>query len=153
MTDLSIQKRLAAEIAGVGVSRVKFDVKRLDMVEGAITREVIKRLIKDGTIIIEPAKGNSRGRWRVRRKRRSYGRYRGHGSRKGKKGARADEKREWINRIRKIRRYLKYLRDHEIIDKRTYRRLYLLAKGGVFSSLADLKRYIVTNNLARGKIR
>ena len=153
MTDLSIQKRLAAEIAGVGISRVKFDVNRLDIVEGAITREVIKRLIKDGTIIIEPVKGNSRGRWRVRRKRRSYGRYRGHGSRKGKKSARADEKREWINRIRKIRRYLKYLRDHEIIDKRTYRRLYLLAKGGVFSSLADLKRYIVTNNLAKGKIR
>ncbi|HDD26350.1 MAG TPA: 50S ribosomal protein L19e, partial [Acidilobales archaeon] len=78
---------------------------------------------------------------------------RSHGSRKGKKGARADEKREWMYRIRKIRRYLRWLRDHDIIDKRTYRRLYMLAKGGVFFSLADLKRYIITNDLAKGRIR
>ncbi|RLG87715.1 MAG: 50S ribosomal protein L19e [Thermoprotei archaeon] len=153
MSDLSIQKRLAAEVAGVGISRVRFDTEKLDIIEGAITRETIKRLIKDGVIIIKPAKSNSRGRWRVRRKRRSYGRYRGHGSRKGKKGARADEKREWMYRIRKIRRYLRWLRDHDIIDRRTYRRLYMLAKGGVFSSLADLKRYIITNDLAKGRIR
>ncbi|MCC6058463.1 MAG: 50S ribosomal protein L19e, partial [Desulfurococcaceae archaeon] len=50
-------------------------------------------------------------------------------------------------RIRKIRRFLKWLRDQKIIDSKTYRRLYRLAKGGAFDSLASLKRYLKENNL------
>ena len=53
-----------------------------------------------------------------------------------------DSKRMWIATIRKIRRFLKWLRDHEVIDRKTYRRLYRLAKGGMFRSLADLKRHL-----------
>ncbi|MEM4532476.1 MAG: 50S ribosomal protein L19e, partial [Desulfurococcaceae archaeon] len=48
MTNLSLQKKLAAEILDVGVSRIWIDPSRVDEVVEAITREDIKRLIKDG---------------------------------------------------------------------------------------------------------
>ena len=145
MGDYTLQKRLAAEVLGVGVSRIKLVVKSKEdeeELESAITREDIKRLIKMGLIVAEPEKSNSRGRWRELKRKRAKGRRRGPGRRKGKAGARSDRKREWINRIRKMRRYLKYLRDKGIIDKRTYRRYYRLAKGGSFASLSALRMHL-----------
>ncbi|MCC6022175.1 MAG: 50S ribosomal protein L19e [Sulfolobales archaeon] len=142
MPDLTLQKRLAAEILGVGVSRIRIDPSRVDDVVGVITRDGIKKLIDDGVITVEYEKGNSRGRWRERHKKRKAGHRRGHGSRKGKAGARAERKGMWVSTIRKLRRYLRWLRDHEVIDSKTYRRMYVLAKGGVFKSLSDLKRYL-----------
>jgi len=142
MTDLSVQKRLAAELLGVGESRIRIAPDKVDEVSGAITRESIKRLIKEGIIWAEYERGNSRGRWRERHKKRRAGHRRGHGKRKGSAEARLDRRELWIHTIRKIRVYLRWLRDHEVIDVRTYRRLYRLAKGGVFKSLSDLKRYL-----------
>ena len=143
MTDLTLQKRLAAEVLGVGVSRIWIDPTRIDEVMDAITREDIKRLIKDGVIRVKPIHGNSRARWRYRHEQRKKGRRRGHGRRKGAKNARQDKKEVWMYRIRKIRRYLRYLRDHGVIDRKTYRRLYMLAKGGAFHSLSSLKMHMV----------
>ncbi len=142
MTDLSLQKRLAAEVLGVGESRIWIDPEEIDRVMDAITREEIKRLIHDGVIKVKPVHGNSRARWKIRHEQRKKGRRRGHGRRKGDKTARHDDKEDWMNRIRKIRRFLRYLRDHNVIDRRTYRRLYRLAKGGVFKNLSSLKHYL-----------
>ncbi|MEZ0393967.1 MAG: 50S ribosomal protein L19e [Desulfurococcaceae archaeon] len=153
MSDLSLQKRLAAEVLGVGVSRVRFDVNRVDDIADAMTREDIRRLIKDGAIWAEPAKGNSSERTKKARQQRKKGRRRGQGSRKGSKGARQDEKEAWMNRIRKIRRYLKYLREHGMIDRRTYRRLYMLAKGGRFHSLASLRTFLVEQGIMKPQAR
>ncbi len=149
MTDLSLQKRLAAEVLGVGVSRVWIDPTRIDEVMDAITREDIKRLIKDGVIRAKPIHGNSRSRWRMRHRQRRKGRRRGYGKRKGAKTARMDDKEIWMNRIRKIRRYLRYLRDHGVIDRKTYRRLYMLAKGGVFHSLASLRTHLIEKGIIK----
>ncbi len=140
--DLSFQKRLAAEILGVGESRIWIDPRQYERVAEAITREDVKRLIKEGVIQVKPKKGNSRERWRERHEQRKKGRRRGPGHRKGDKTARTDPKEVWMNRIRKIRRYLRYLRDKGLIDRRTYRRLYMLAKGGAFHSLNHLKTYL-----------
>ncbi len=142
MTDLSLQKRLAAEILGVGVSRIWIDPYHIDEVADAITRNEIKALIKDGVIQVRPIHSNSRARWRYRHIQRKKGRRRGHGKRKGVKTARLDKKEVWMTRIRRIRRYLRYLRDHNMIDRKTYRRLYMLAKGGSFHSLSHLKMYM-----------
>jgi len=57
MTDVSLQKRLAAEILGVGESRVRVDPARISDVAQAITREDIKRLIREGAIWVEPEHG------------------------------------------------------------------------------------------------
>ncbi len=143
MADLSLQRRLAAEVLGVGKNRVRFDPERLADVESALTKEDIRRLIEDGAVWAEPARRNSRGRWKERHEKRKRGHRRGPGKRKGSKGAREDPHEKWVNTIRKIRRFLKWLRDSEVIDTVTYRRLYGLAKGGTFKSLSDLKRHLV----------
>ncbi|MEM5825303.1 MAG: 50S ribosomal protein L19e, partial [Thermofilaceae archaeon] len=57
-------KRLAASILKVGVSRIRIKPDALDKVETAITREDVKRLIKDGVIYKIPPSTPSRGRWR-----------------------------------------------------------------------------------------
>ncbi|MDK6027941.1 50S ribosomal protein L19e [Ignisphaera sp. 4213-co] len=145
--DLSYQRRLAAEILGVGESKIKFDESAIDRIEGAVTKDEIRRLIKDGVIYVEPVKSNSRGRWREFHEERKSGRHRGQGKRKGSVGARAKPREMWISRIRKIRRFLKWLRDNGVIDKRTYRMLYRKAKGGAFDSLSSLKRYMRDQNI------
>lgn len=137
MTDVRLQKRLAAEILGVGENRVKILPEALSEVSEALTKEDVRSLINEGKILVQSKRRNSRGRVNERRKaRRLKGEGRRHGSRKG---TRADERRMWITRIRKIREYLRYLRDSGVIDRRTYRDLYLHAKGGAFKSLSDLK--------------
>lgn len=147
--DLSLQKRLAAEVLGVGESRIWIDPSRIEDVEGAVTKEEIRRLIKEGIIKVKPAKGNSRARWKERHEKRKKGRRRGPGKRKGAKTARLSKKEAWMNRIRKIRRYIRYLRDKGIIDRKTYRRLYMLAKGGSFESLSSLRTYLKEQGLLK----
>ncbi len=151
MPDLSLQKRLAAKILGVGESRIWIDPNRIEDVADAITREEIRGLIKDGVIQVKPVHSNSRERWRKRHLQRKKGRRRGYGKRKGKKTARKDKKEEWMDRIRKIRRFLRYLRDNGMIDRKTYRRLYMLAKGGTFHSLASLKHYMKEHGILKEK--
>lgn len=140
--DLSYQRKIAAEILGVGESRIRFDINQIDRISGAVTREEIKKLIKDGAIYPVYIKGNSRGRWRELHASRREGRHRGYGRRKGIESARSDPELLWVYRVRKLRRYLKWLRDHGVIDRKVYRLLYRKVKGGVFDSLASLKRYM-----------
>jgi large subunit ribosomal protein L19e len=149
LADLTLQKKLAAEILGVGVSRIKIDPSRISDVSQAVTREDVKRLINEGAILIKPEHGIAGHASRVRHKKRVKGGRRGHGKRKGSKHARMSSKEAWMGRIRKIRRYLRYLRDHGIIEKKTYRRLYMLAKGGYFTSLSSLRLYLKEHSLIK----
>ena len=149
MTDLTLQKRLAAEILGVGVSRIKIDPTRISDVSQAVTREDVKKLINEGAISVELEHGIAGHASRVRHKKRVKGGRRGYGKRKGSKHARRDPKETWIGKIRKIRLYLRYLRDHGIIERKTYRRLYMLAKGGYFTSLSSLKLYLKEHGLMK----
>jgi len=150
VTDLSVIRRMAAEELKVGVSRVWIDPEATDRLIMVVSREDVRRLIKDGIIRKRPPSTPSRGRARIRHEKRKKGRRRGPGKRKG---PRFDEKELWVNRIRAQRRFLRALRDKGIIDRRTYRRLYRLAKGGFFRSLAHLKLYIREHKLAKAEIR
>gem|GEM_PF-3511345 len=64
MTGLSNQKRIAAEVLNVGLSRVWLDPDKLTDVANAITREDIRGLIEEGTVKARQAQGISRGRAR-----------------------------------------------------------------------------------------
>ena len=139
MANLAKQRRLAAEVLKVGVDRVWIDPESTSDVEEALTREDIRGLIADGVIKKKPKRGVSRGRARARALKKSLGRRKGHGSRKGARGARSNRKRQWIIRIRALRRRLKELRADGIIDKTMYRRLYNKAKGGEIKSVARLE--------------
>jgi len=142
MANLAKQRRIAANVLKVGVDRVWIDPESIGDVEEAITRADIRDLIEEGVIKKKPKRGVSRGRARVRALKKSLGRRKGHGSRKGTQGARRNRKRQWIIRIRALRRRLKELRAEGIIDKTMYRKLYNKAKGGEIKSVARLEAMI-----------
>ena len=147
--NLSSQRKLASAVLDCGVNRVWIDPDRADEVSMAITREEIRKLIKDKAIKALPEKSTSRGRARVLAAKKKKGRRVGQGSKSGAKYAVVKRKTRWINRIRAQRKKLASLRENRIISVSTYRSLYRKAKGGEFRSVAELERYINDNNLRR----
>lgn len=146
---LRSQRRIAARILGVGEERVWIDPERIEDVEAAITREDVRKLIKEGVIKKIKEKGVSRARARIIHEKRKKGRGRGPGRRKGARGARINSKTLWINRVRALRRRLRELKEKRVISTRVYRQLYLKTKAGVFESVSDLHRYIEVRGLRR----
>jgi large subunit ribosomal protein L19e len=147
--NLKNQKRLAAAVLDVGVNRIYIDPEGALEVEAAITRQEIRKLIKDGVIKAIPVNSTSRGRARDRMAQKKAKRRRGPGSKKGAKYSVVPRKTRWMGRIRAQRRRLKRLRERRIITISTYRNLYRKAKGGVFRSVAEMERYITENDLRR----
>lgn len=142
MTELKTQRRLAAQILKCGENRVWLDPESMEDIARAITKEDIRALIEEGVIRKKRKKGISRGRWREKIKTEKKDRRKGHGSRKGKRGARESKKRRWIRKIRAMRDELKRLRDEGKIERTIYRKLYRLAKSGEIKSRRHLKEYI-----------
>ncbi len=141
---LDFQKRVAADLLGCGVSRVRFDPERLEEIADAITREEIGYLIKDGAIYKAPEQGISRAR--VRKKKR------GPGSRKGAKYSRVSRKERWMAKVRAQRKKLKELREKHMITPSDYRKVYLMVKAGAFKSIAAMMDYIKSNKMLRRAI-
>ena len=151
MVKLSLknQRRLAAEVLKIGQSRVWIDPEKTEDVEGVITRVEIRKLVHEDTIKALPEKGVSKGRARSLHDKQKRGLKQGAGSREGKKTARTPAKKTWEKRIRAIREYLNDLKTRRIIQNNTYRELYLIAKGGMFSSVSNVDQYIEAHRLAR----
>ncbi len=147
--NLKTQRRLAAQILKVGNNRVWIDEDRLTDVSEAVTRDDVRRLIRDKAIKARPEIGGSKQRTRKRSIQKAKGRRRGHGKRKGTLGAKISKKRRWIQTIRPVRDSLKKLRDTGKLDKSTYRKLYMMAKGGIFRSRAHLNTYVKDHKLTR----
>nr|WP_173391281.1 50S ribosomal protein L19e [Thermococcus paralvinellae] len=142
MRIMRMQRRIAAEILKCGENRIWIDPERIEDVKSAITREDIKRLIKEGVIKKKPIKGQSTYRAKIRHEQRKKGRHRGPGSRKGKKTARMGKKERWIMTIRALRKELRKLKAEKKIDVHTYRRLYIRAKGGQFKNKHQLYLFL-----------
>jgi large subunit ribosomal protein L19e len=141
MSDLSSQRRLAADVMDVGENRVWFDPDEQGEIAEAITREDIRELVQQGTVDSKNAKSNSRGRARERNEKRAYGHRKGPGNRRGTAGAREDRKEAWISRIRAQRRRLKELRENDTLNRTQYRTLYDKAGGGEFESVDRLESF------------
>ena len=148
--DLKLQKRLTAEVAGVGLDRISFDPSRSKDIKEAITKADIRALISDGAIKILPVKRPARHRARARHLQRKKGRQRGDGRRKGTAKARTPKKRLWINTIRAQRSLLKYLREKKKITPQTFRKVYKKANGGEFRSKTHMMFFLKRNNLIKG---
>ncbi|MGZ8878817.1 MAG: 50S ribosomal protein L19e [Halobacteriota archaeon] len=142
MTGLSNQKRIAAEVLNVGLSRVWLDPDKLTDVANAITREDIRGLIEEGTVKARQAQGISRGRARGNDAKRKKGHRTGQGNRKGGKNARSPKKHLWMRKIRAQRRTLRELRDDNTLDRTMYRRMYRKAKGGEYRTVSVLNSQI-----------
>ena len=124
---LSTQKKLAADIMGVGVGKVWFDPLRLDEIQQAITREDVKGLIKERTISQKVAFRRRRNKPK-KAKRAQSRRRRPSGT-----------KREYMNKIRKMRKHLEAVYAKGEISIESRYKLRGLAKAGQFRTLKHLQ--------------
>lgn len=143
MTKLTLQKKLAAQILKVGKSKVWLDPNQAKDIQAAITKADIRKLIQKNGIRALPEKVPLQ-KERKRRKR-------GSGKRKGSKHAKVTKKERWIQTVRPLRVMLKELREKKQIDKPTYRKLYLLVKGGTFRSRLHLQIYLEQHGILKKK--
>ena len=146
---LSTQKRLAADVMKVGMSRVWMDPDFEDEVSLAITRDDIRRLIDEGAIQKKRAIGVSRGRARHILVQKRKGQRKGPGKKKGKATSKMSGKERWMMKIRPMRKELRKLRDTDKITPKVYRELYLKAKGNAFRNTAHLRTYISERRLSK----
>jgi large subunit ribosomal protein L19e len=149
MTDLASQRRLAAHILKIGQNRVWMDPERMDDVEGAITREEVRKLIHEKVIVSLPEQGVSRSRAKVIRAKKLKGRRSGPGSITGAGHAKVTKKEAWMIKIRSLRRKLRDLKARKVIAETTYTQYYRMAGSGRFESIADLERNLKANELWR----
>ena len=149
MTNLTSQRRLASEILKVGRNRVWIDPTRVDDVEGAITREEIRKLIHEKIITRLPEKSVSRSRAKTIQEKKRKGRRIGPGSHTGSGYAVVSKKELWMTKIRSLRRKLRELKSSRAITEKTYTQTYRMAGSGRFESVADMQRYLKAHDLWR----
>jgi large subunit ribosomal protein L19e len=149
MTNLTSQRRLASRILDIGQNRVWIDPDRVEDVEGAITREEVRKLIHEKIIKSLPEKGVSRARAKTVLEKKRKGRRNGPGSRVGSGHAGVTKKDAWMLKIRSLRKKLRELKASRIITEKTYTQYYRMAGSGRFSSVADLERYLKAHDLWR----
>lgn len=146
---LENRKRLAAELLKCSPKKVIFDQSRLDDIQEAITKLDIRGLIAEGAIKKEKGGQQSRVRARKIKEQKKKNQQKGPGSRKGKKHARLDKKQAWMKKIRAQRKLLNEMRESELIDKQTFQKLYLKAKGGFFRNKRHIKLYVEEHGLKK----
>ena len=121
----------------------------MDDVEGAITREEVRKLIHEKIIDSLPEKGVSRSRAKIIREKKRKGRRSGPGSITGAGYAKVTKKEAWMKKIRSLRRKLRELKASRIITETTYSQYYRMAGSGRFQSIAELERNLKANDLWR----
>lgn len=136
----SFQKKLAAKILKVGMSRVWLDPKKMKDIDKAITRIDLKKIIKQGGIKEIPEK------LKIRKEKR---RRKGIGSRKGSKYAIWSKKQRWIHVVRPLRAMLTELKSANQIDNSTYNKMRGMVKGGMFRSKHHLRIYLEQHDLLK----
>jgi large subunit ribosomal protein L19e len=151
--DISNQKRMAAQVLGCGLNRVRMDPTRMEDISEAVTRKDIRKLVASGAIGARQSIGQSRNKGRFRAAQKVKGRRRGPAHRRGGTNARFNTKLRWMMRIRPIRTHLRELRDSGALDRTTYRRLYLQAKGGMFHNRSHLDTQLRLRGIIKSEAR
>jgi large subunit ribosomal protein L19e len=149
MSNLTNQRRLASQIMKVGKNRVWIDPQRIEDVESAITRQEVRKLVREKVIAAAPEKGVSRGRAKVIQAKKRKGRRKGKGSRSGTPRAIVTKKEVWMIKIRSLRKKLRELKADRTITDSNYRKLYMVAGSGRFESIADMGRYARAHDMWR----
>jgi large subunit ribosomal protein L19e len=140
--ELTVQRRLAAEVMGCSPKKVWFDPDKLAEIKEAITKADIRGLMNSGLIQQKPTKGISKGRARHLKHQKRKGRRKGHGSRKGTATARLPRKKVWISKVRLQREFIRTLKDKKLVTLDVYHDLYQKSKGGFFRNKRHIKIYL-----------
>ncbi len=127
---IKFTKRIAAELLGRGEDSLKLRPESLEDIKKAITRDDVRKLIKDGAIVaVKPKQELHKSKPLPKRKR-------GPGKRKG--SAKARRGRVWEKKVRSQRLLLARLRTMGKVDGTTFKRYYLLVKGNAFHDKRSL---------------
>jgi len=146
---LRVQRRLAAQLLKCGERKVTLSPMHLEEIKEAITKADIRVLINNGIITRKRAMNTSRFWAKMNKDQKIHGRRKGSGSRKGKKTARSNPKRAWMNKIRLQREYLQSLRDKGVLTKAVFHEMYAKSKGGYFRSRRHMKLYLGEKGISK----
>jgi large subunit ribosomal protein L19e len=149
--ELTVQKRLAAQILKCSEKKVRIDPTRLDEIKEAITKRDIRGLIKAKAIIKNRDAESSRVRARMIREQKKKGKRKGPGTRRGPINSRLSRKDRWIARIRAQRKLVKELKTNGKITKETYNDIYSKSKGGFFRSRRHINLYLEEHDLIQNE--
>ena len=147
--NVNSQKKLAAKVMGIGLSRVRIVDEK--SVGEALTRNDIRRLISHGAITSVEKRGTSKKYSAHRLSQKKKGRRIGKGSWKGRKFSKKTRKEHWMSKIRPLRRLLRELRDEGKLSVKDYRKIYYMMKGGAFRNKNHLLYYLKGQELIESK--
>ncbi|MEI8364025.1 MAG: 50S ribosomal protein L19e [archaeon] len=136
---------MASKLLRVGKQRLVINNDKYNdnkkMVDDAITREDIRKVIVTGIVEKRKDTGHSRGRARILLEKKKLKRKRGPGKRKGTPKAR--EKGNIYNlKIRGLRKKLKELKEKDALKEKNYRKLYKMVKGNYFRGKKHLEEHV-----------
>ncbi len=129
-------KRVASELMNRGMSAIRVNPSAFEDADKAITRDDVRKLISSGGVYAIKEKHNVSARSKLLRQKRSEGRSRGVGMRKGTRKAR--QGRTWEKKVRSQRLLLKKLKAIGKIDTRKFNELYGQIKGNVYANKGAL---------------
>lgn len=155
MTNISSQKRMAAEILKCGVTRIKVSDTQSakDAIDEALTREDVRGLIRKKYLIKKQVKGQSSAGAKKIKAQKKKGRRKGKGSRKGNIGARESKKKKWVKSVRALRVLIKDLRDTGRLERSNYRLIYRRVKGGMFRNRKHIMLYLKEHELLKTRTK
>lgn len=144
---MNSKKILAGKLLGLSPGKVRFAADAREDIQKAITRADLRGLIAMGKITAAGKNYHSRARARAIRIQKRKGRQRGKGSHKGSQHSLVGRKEQWVTRIRVQREFLQELRQKGLLEKKNYRQLYLMSKGGYFRNKRHIKLYLTEHHL------